>query len=332
MKTASIGIENLCVPCHASCKYCLLSSCHKATGVGYERGKRFARRLYETMREQRPDLHMFHYIGYCMDSPDLWDYICFSREIGSPAGKFLQLNGLAFRDQQETERFIQRVKEEGIESIDLTFYGTREYHDHFAGRTGDFDFLLRILAAANKVGLKTDVSFPLTRENLLQADELLDMLAAYQLGRVYIFLPHSKGRGQVLDGQRLTRAEFDSLSHRVKSHFSKIPHLTEGEWIEKANWGAAESRTLTLCLTPDNIDELEAMTLEEIIRYLEGIDDEYDAKMPSIGVLAEQYGVKTSDRMFRIRDLHLKWQKMYLQDLPDIYDMNDETHHFSIRT
>lgn len=331
MKTAALGIENLCVPCHAFCRYCLLSSCGKAPGVDYERGKRFARRLWEEGAVKRPDLRVFYYIGSSMDTPDLTDHIRFSREIGSPAGRFLQFNGLALRDERETEALVRSVKAEGVESVDLTFYGLREYHDRFAGRAGDFDFLLRILSAANRAGLRCDVSLPLIRENPEQADSLLDILSGYEVGNVFAFLPHGKGRGRLLEEQRLTRAEFDGMSHRLREHFSKVPYLTEGEWIRRGEWPEAERRTLTLCLTPDNIDRLESMDLEEILRYLEGLDDEYYAKVPPVGALAERYGDKAGERMFRLRDLHLKWQQMYLADHPGIFDMNDESHHFSVR-
>lgn len=331
MKTTAIGIENLCVPCRAACKYCLLSSCQRATGVGYGRGREFARRFYEELKKKRPDLGFFYYIGYCMDTPDLGDYIRFCQETGSPSGRFLQLNGLSFRDEGETERFLQMVKSEGVERFDLTFYGTRDYHDRFAGRAGDFDFLLRILSAASRVGLTAEASLPLTEENLSQADELLEMLEPYGLGATRIFLPHSKGRGRVLNDARLTKAEFDGLSEGVRARFSRLPHRTEGEWMAAGEWPTPDSRTLILCLTQDNIKMLGALSVEEIVCYLEGLDDEYYAAVPPIGELAERYGDKGSDRVYRLRDLHLKWQQMYLADHPGIYDMNEESHHFSVR-
>ena len=113
MKTVSLGIENLSVPCHAHCRYCLLSSCGKATGVDYERGKRFVSRLYDEVREKRPDLHFFHYIGHCIDSEYLADYIGFSQSIHSPSAEFLRLNGLRLRNDTETDRFILELVDRG---------------------------------------------------------------------------------------------------------------------------------------------------------------------------------------------------------------------------
>ena len=211
MKTVSLGVENLCVPCLAHCRYCLLSSCGKTTGVDYERGKRFAARLAKEVQEKRPDLRFFYYIGYCMDSEYLRDYIEFSREIQSPSAKFLQLNGLRLREENETDKFVSELTEAGIELVDLTFYGLREYHDRFAGRAGDFDFLLRILQAAHRFGLAVHVSIPVTKENIAMMDELLTMLETIHSGEISLFLPHGKGRGRSLESQRLTSYVYAGL-------------------------------------------------------------------------------------------------------------------------
>ena len=331
MKTVSIAVENLCVPCHAACRYCLLDSCKKATGTSYDKGKAFADRFLAELKEKRPDLNGIYYIGYCMDTPNLQDYIRFCRRTGSPSATFPQFNGFAFREEAETMDLLQMVQVEGVENIDLTFYGTREYHDRFAGRAGDFDFCLRILAAANQIGLDVTVSVPLLRENMDQMDQLMDVLSAYRVKTVACFLPHSKGRGIRLADQRLTKAEFEQLSDRVKAHFTKLKHQTEGEWIRENIWPEATKRTLTLCLTPENIGELEWMPAEEIVRMLEELDDRYYEQMPPLEELALRYGDRDGACLFRLRDLHLKWQQMYLRDHPDLYDMNNEGHHFSVR-
>ena len=88
MKTVSFGIANYCVPCHAYCRYCLLSSCGKATGVNADEGMGFARRVMQELAQTTPDLSTFYYIGYCMDTPDHPGYIQFCREHHSPGAGF----------------------------------------------------------------------------------------------------------------------------------------------------------------------------------------------------------------------------------------------------
>ncbi len=331
MKTTSLGIENLCVPCHSFCRYCLLSSCGKATGVDYYIGKKFAKRLYDEAKAVAPDLQVYYYIGYCMDDANLLDYIGFSQEINGPSAQFLQLNGLKLRSVSETEKLVNELYDAGMKSIDLTFYGTSQYHDKFAGRTGDFDFLMQILTAAQRIGLQVHISCPLHRENMDQIDSLLDELYNHQVDSIYIFLPHGKGRGRSLDHLRLTSNDYDQLSGRVKSHMGQ--YQTEGEWISKSEYDKPKSRSLTLSLTPDNIDQLEEMSIQEIIQYLEKLDDQYYAAIPSAEELAKRYGNIDGKKLYRrFRDLHLEWQQKFLAESGlDIWDMNDETHHFSVR-
>lgn len=332
MKTTALGIENLCVPCHAHCRYCLLSSCGKAEGVDYARGKKFAERLLNEAERLQTEYHVYYYIGYCMDDENLLDYIRFSQKYNAPSARFLQLNGLRFRSEQETEELICAISKAGVETIDLTFYGTKDYHDRFAGRPGDFDFLTCILRSAVKCGLNIHASCPLHKENIDQAERLLELLTGYCGENISFFLPHGKGRGHTLDSLRLTLEDQELLSESIKNHLGIC--RTEQEWITGFCGHEPQSRVLTLVLRPDNIDLLEQMTLAEIVKYLETMDDQYYAALPSTVGLLEQYGNKSGTRLYRrFRDLHLEWQQKYLAESGrNVWDMNDETHHFSIRT
>ncbi len=332
MKTTSIGIANYCVPCHAHCRYCLLSSCNKTTGVEYNRSARLADRVIGELKEQKPDIPAFFYIGYCMDTPELTDYIDFSRVHNSPSASFLQMNGFAFRTDKELEYLLRSVSDAGVELIDLTIYGLNEYHDRFAGRYGDFEFMSAMLKAANKCKLPVNISIPLIRENLSQMDELSDMLSAYEVSKKTYFLPHSKGRGRSLQEQRITKDEFDRLSPEIKSSFTRIAHYTESEWLERG-MSTPTKRTLTAVLSEENIDRFEKMSAADICALLEQMDDRYLQAMPSADELAERYGNPGNTQLFRERDLLLKWQQMYIDDTgKTIYDMHDETHHFSVHS
>ena len=331
MKTVSFSITNYCVPCHAHCRYCLLSSCGQVSGVSYRQSTQFAHRVLAELSEKKPDIRGSFYIGYCMDTPDLWDYIRFSREHHSPAAGFLQMNGFAFREEKELLTLMHGIREEGVELIDLTFYGTEEYHNRFAGRKDDFRFVVRMLAAAVHEGLPVNISIPVLRENLNQMEELRAFLDYYPVSKYSYFLPHSKGRGITLQDQRITREEFGSLPAEIRSAFSKTPHLTEAEWLEAGEWKQLGKRNLTLVLTKDNIPFFESMNAEEIVSYLEDLDHRYLSKLPEIAELAERYGNPDNHQLFRFRDLLLKWQQRFIADTGNtIYDMHDETHHFSV--
>ena len=331
MRTISFSIANYCVPCHAHCQYCLLSSCGQVSGVDYRRSEELAHRVLTELAAKRLEISGSFYIGYCMDTADLWDYIRFSKRHQSPGASFLQMNGFEFREAAELLSTMQRIREEGIRLIDLTFYGTEEFHDRFAGRKGDFNFILEMVSAAIRSDLPVNISIPLLRSNLNQLAELHSLLSKYPVAGYSYFLPHSKGRGKTLQDQRITSQEFLKLSQEIRDAFWKIPHQTEAEWIAAGKWEQPEKRNLTLVLTKENIQSLEDMKTDDILLFLEAMDDRYLSQLPTIPELAEKYGNPDNDQLFRYRDLLLKWQQQFIADTGNtIFDMHDETHHFSI--
>ena len=52
MRTVSFSIANYCVPCHAHCQYCLLSSCGQVSGVDYRRSEEPAHRVLTELAEK----------------------------------------------------------------------------------------------------------------------------------------------------------------------------------------------------------------------------------------------------------------------------------------
>ena len=101
MRTVSVNVMNLCVPCANRCRYCLLSYDGKVNGVDFKRSKAYAKRFYDWLRENRPDLSFLFGFGYSMDHPDLLGAIDFCRSIGSATGAFLQFDGMNFRTDGE---------------------------------------------------------------------------------------------------------------------------------------------------------------------------------------------------------------------------------------
>ena len=333
MKTTAFGVENLCVPCGANCRYCLLSSCRRATGVDYARGKRLAARWHEEMAQKRPEVNFFYYIGYCMDTPELLDHIRFCREIGSPGGRLLQANGLKKRTLEEWRAWICGVRDAGIETADLTFYGDEAYHDAFAGRPGDWAGLMDFLRIAWEEGLVTQISLPLLRDNQSMAEGLVRLLSAYEPSRFFIFLPHGKGRGWALEPQRLTKREFEALPPTVLDRFSTVPYRTEAEWIALDQFEEPTKRTLVLSLTPQEMDRWERASAEEALEYLEQLDDQFLSHMPDAHALARLYGDPANAQMFRLRDLIYKWQRLHWLRCGDtLPDLLDESKHFSLHS
>ncbi len=332
MKTTSIGVQNLCVPCHNRCRYCLLSWDGKLPGVDYDRSAAYARRFHEWLRENRSDLSFQFYFGYSMEHPRLLEAIDFMQSLGSAGGRFLQLDGLAFRDEAQTAAFLGGLRAHGIQDINLTIYGTREYHDRFAGRRGDYDYLLTILRTASDIGLSASVGIPVTRENASQLPELIALLEQNRLSSLRCFIPHAEGRGASLDPVRLRGSDFDALLPAIQSRFNRKVFKTEAEWLSSDPLPIPEKRALTISLTPENVDFFQVLPFDETIAYLEKLDDDYYSVLPSIPELMERYGAPAGDGLYSFRDLCLHYQRRYVAEHGlRLYDVTDERGCFSRR-
>lgn len=83
----------------------------------------------------------------------------------------------------------------------------------------------------------------------------------------------------------------------------------------------------------DNIEMFENMTCDEIISYVEELDDNYYRTIPTINQLAEMYGDKNSTKLYRLRDLFWMWQKPYREENHiDTYNVTDERFCNTIRS
>ena len=327
MKTIKLGVANYCVPCHAHCRYCLLSSCGKATGVPFERGQRLAERLIRESADS--GIGISYYIGYCMDTPFLREYLEFCRAYGMPSAKFLQMNGFHFMPPKEIDALMRMTADLGVEMMDFTVYGTGEYHDRFAGRGGDHGLLEAMLRSALAHGIAVNVSVPVIKDNLEQLDRVLDEAQRWGAEKVKLFLPHSKGRGWNLRDKRITKTDYENLSPQVKSHFSKTAVKPEAEWIRGQEFPHPTERILTLVLPPEEADRMENMHFREILAMLEALDDENRKKMPDAEALSRRYGDPEGMRMYRVRDLILLWRQMYGRESGEsLRDIQDERSHF----
>lgn len=331
MKTVSINVMNLCVPCENRCRYCLLSYDGRIGGVDYKRSEAYAKRFYEWLQDNRPDLSFLFGFGYSMEHPDLLGAIDFCHSIGSATGEFLQFDGMKFRTDAELETLLQQLKDHGIKLIDLTFYGTESYHDRFAARTGDYRLMMNTLVQANKIGLDVTVSIPITHENVNQLDDLIAELEQHGAQQIRCFVPHSEGRGRLLDPVRFSAEDYQNLSDDVRGRINWNRFKTESEWL-KYGFPVNEKRVLTVTLTPDNVGFFEGQSFADTIAYLEKLDDDYYAAIPTVGELAKIYGNLNGDRYYSARDLYLSYQRRYIEDHKlKVYDMNNERQCFSRR-
>ncbi len=327
METIAIGIQNILAPCGCACKYCLLQSCKSADdGVEYDRGKRLAVRFAEWGREKNRTNLPFYYISYCAEYPELFDNIAYNQSVGFVGARFLQCNGIRIRDKAETDVFCAKLAAAGVRMIDTTFYGDEGYHDRFAAREGDYRFMLRLAASAKAAGITCAPSVMVTEENRGMLDALFDTLeGVVGLEDVHSFPPDYRGRGDRVEDVRLTRAGYEALPERVKKTLNIARYRTQAEWLKGGSLPEYTRRAVTITLRKDNIDRFERMTCDELVAYVEALDDAYYRAIPTVNGLAGMYGDQASDRLYRVRDLFWMWQRRYIREHAlQLYDVTDE--------
>lgn len=326
MKTESVLLQNLCVPCGCRCRYCLLSWDGRPVGIDWERGAAFARALKAWMRENRPELGFNFAFGYAMEHPALREALRFLREIGSPQASFLQCDGLRMRSEEECGALAEMLTEEGVRRLNFTFYGLAPSHDRFSGRTGDFALLLRMMRAGTAAGLAISAGIPLTTENIGQAEELIRLLRG-ETGcqQLSLFIPHEEGRGLSLASVRLSEPALRSLSAENRTLLNRRLYRTEREWVTGQTFAPETRRSLILSLREDNIRRYESMGFAALIAEAEALDEQYYAAFPGLPELAARYGDAESLLLFRQRDLFAHYRRLYAAEYGvSVYDVTDE--------
>ncbi|MBQ1893511.1 MAG: hypothetical protein II155_05340 [Clostridia bacterium] len=326
MKTVSVMLQNLCVPCECRCRYCLLSCDGKTVGTDWERGLSFARAFTEGLKKERPELGVLFSFGASMEHPRLPEALDELRALSSPQSEFLQCDGMKMRSDAECALLAGMLAEKGVKHLNFTFYGPEEYHDRFAGRRGDHALMLRMLRAAGKAGLELSVGIPVTTENVSRAEELIDLLHANvpELA-VKLFIPHGEGRGRFLEGIRLSEEDLGVLSPAALGLLNRSVYRPEREWLTGGFYKEETVRTLIISLRADNIDRYEAMAPGAVVAEAEALDDGYYAAFPDFYELAALYGDPAGTKLYRQRDLFHYYRRRYALDHgTEVYDVTDE--------
>lgn len=330
METKSIYIFNLNISCNNHCRYCLLSWDGKTIGIDYQRSIGYAKKFYEWLRVTHPSIGFVYYFGYSMEHPHLFDAIKFMQYTNSPGGKLLQFDGMKKRNKEELQIFIKQLKQSGIETLSFTFYGIKEYHDKFAGRIGDYDLMMNTITIALEEKLNIEVGVPVTKENLTSLDELVDIFTKLKVN-LFLFTPHSAGRGIKLLNQKITSKDFDSMSEKVKKYFNRENNRTQYEWFLNPP-KLVKNRVLTLSLLPSNIEELERTKFEDVIAKLEEEDEKYFSIIPSFNELLDKYVDEEDERLYTKKDLYTIYRKKFIEEKKlEIKDLTDERFSGSIR-
>lgn len=234
---------------------------------------------------------------------------------------FAVCNGMDFMSPDELDAFFTRLYAAGARVCMTTFFGTEAFHDRFAGREGDFRYLLDVNRAAQKAGLnKLHILF-LSRPNLPYLDELTELLTALPGKKQIQYRPiFNKPDAFTPEEDRLTRAEYAAAEARYHASIH-WPLKTKAEWYDYILSGDYSDKTHDLSrLTPQvllggtTLRELEEMT--DVESYLDAVVEKHTALRlgtPDMKTLCRLYGdpEPENDRMYTFCDLEYAWKAQY---------------------
>ena len=333
MKNSGLTIINHNVSCFCACKHCFFQSRKTSYGVPYDVGEKIALKFHK-WREDR-GMHEFslsYTISHCAEYEELFRNIELNKHFGFIGHSFLQINGIQRCHTNELRNFLIKLKSAGVSTIDTTFYGLEDFHDNFSARKGDFKFLLEIVKECISLGLTSQTTFIITESNKNQLSELIGLLESLGCTKHHGFLPDYLGNGEHIESIRLLEKSLGALPKSVKNCINIRNYKPESQWVADNAYIAHTSRNLVLCLRPDNIDMIETMSCDDIIKYLVDLDEQYYSAIPTIETLSKQYGDVNNKKLYRQRDLHWKWAKAYICDNQlSIYDVTDGRNCGSIR-
>lgn len=100
-----------------------------------------------------------------------------------------------------------RLKAAGLRYVGISLDGLAALNDSYRGLVGGFDKAIHGLRAARSAGMRTGLRMTLTRRNLDQIDDLLDLAIALPIDRFYISHLVYAGRGRRMQPEDLTPVE-----------------------------------------------------------------------------------------------------------------------------
>lgn len=261
-------------------------------------------------------------VGYSYDFPQLPEYVEFYRKSGMSAPQCLQINGFRKHTRNELRHLLENLKIVGVTEIGMSLYGLGASHDAFAGRDGDFEYLLAIAREVAGCGMVRFETLFLRKGSMNEIPCLLAELDAIPgCGRRYLVPWDFRGRGKLMEQHRPETLDIETLPDAIASLVNRRSYRPEAEWLPLIESGCIpdkQFRHFLVSIWEENLEELETADCDAIIARLRCADDAFHAHMPPLRELAALFGERSNQKIYALRDLEWKWQDLYLDQHPGL--------------
>jgi radical SAM protein with 4Fe4S-binding SPASM domain len=146
--------------------------------------------------------------GEPLMEPEIWNII----KIFKDKGRLIQLisNGTLI-----TERIAQKIKDSGVDSVQISLDGLKESHEYQRGVEGCFEKTVHGITHLSKKDIPVIVNTLISQKNCYEIPALLDFLVdigvhAFRTSRLIMM-----GRGETLEGEVLTPEQTRTFIHYI---------------------------------------------------------------------------------------------------------------------
>ena len=167
--------------------------------------------------------------GDPMMRPDLLEIVAGATERG------LQVSLSPSATPQFLHADLCRFREVGLKRVSLSLDGaTPLSHDAFRGVPGTWDRTMEAIAAAREAGLEVQINTTITRQNLGELEDFIELLESIKPSLWSVFQLVPTGRASTAD--MLSAVEMEALFERLAELASTVPYpikTTEGQHFRR---------------------------------------------------------------------------------------------------
>jgi radical SAM protein with 4Fe4S-binding SPASM domain len=242
-----VVIWNVCMHCNMTCPHCYAAAVSQPSPTDLSLAEGFD--LIDQMAACGVRVVIFSG-GEPLLRADLFELMSHARDKG--IAPQLSTNGVLI--DAEMARRIERA---GVEYVGVSIDGPEGFNDGYRGLDGGFHAALDGLRNAKAAGLRTGLRMTLTRRNVDDLDEMLDVAAGVDADRFYVSHLMYSGRGFKVADDDLSRARaraaLEHLFERAEALLAagRGPRIVTGSndsdgpfllrWIER-RFGAAAAQ------------------------------------------------------------------------------------------
>jgi hypothetical protein len=323
IKITGVGTVNDTGQCVTRCRWCAFGNIG-AYNLTAERISAVLERLIEWRDRNRPSDYKVSFRwgrSFNFDIKTLVARAKLYKRVFGGMEKSIPFGGIYFKPDDQLRTWLLERKDIGIEKIVASFAGTRDLHDKWAGKKGEFDQLVRASWIAGEIDIEYSENLFLTKSTLPLLDELMDLLDAIPGRKSRTIGPvHYRGRAQKMEDERITEDIMRHLPGRINEYFHTRNNMKkERDWMEMVSTGDQEPIEVELLLFIDssNMDWIEATPMDDIMADLEIRTRRAYAVIPTIRELCERHGDRENTRMYSFGwELEKKWLNSYLREYP----------------